>query len=161
MNRILQAAIVALAMLLVVPHEAAADITAFIGTTPTPGNRAVRGFALGVGLLIVGFEFEYAHASEDELEELPSLHTGSANVFVQTPVDIHGLKFYGTTGIGFYRERLVLRQETHYANNVGGGVKIHLAGPLRLRLDYRVFQLHGDPLFSTYQRVYAGATLSF
>ncbi|HYU80287.1 MAG TPA: hypothetical protein VEK56_14955 [Vicinamibacterales bacterium] len=151
----------ALAMLLIGPREAAADITAFIGVTPTPEMHAVQGFALGVGLLIVGFEFEYAHAAEDTVDELPSLHTGSANVFVQTPVEIHRLKFYGTTGVGFYRERLVLRQETHYANNVGGGVKIRLAGPLRLRIDYRVFQLHGNPLFSTYQRVYVGANLSF
>ena len=27
--------------------------------------------------------------------------------------------------------------------NVGGGVKVNLAGPLRLRFDYRIFTLAG------------------
>jgi hypothetical protein len=80
---------------------------------------------------------------------------------VQTPVEIHGMQFYGTTGGGVYRERLGLRQETHFATNVGGGAKIRLVGPLRLRLDYRIFRLQGEPLEQTYQRFYAGANLSF
>ncbi len=56
-----------------------------------------------------------------------------------------------------YRERLVTRQETHFATNIGGGVKIRLVGPLRVRADYRVFRLQGDPLHETYQRFYVGA----
>ena len=35
------------------------------------------------------------------------------------------------------------RPETNVGINVGGGVKMTLAGPLRLRLDYRVFTLKG------------------
>ena len=35
-------------------------------------------------------------------------------------------------------------QETGFGTNVGGGVKIDLVGPLRLRLDYRVFKLTDD-----------------
>ena len=38
--------------------------------------------------------------------------------------------------------------ETNVGVNVGGGVKMSLAGPLRLRLDYRVFTLKGTPLLS-------------
>jgi hypothetical protein len=45
--------------------------------------------------------------------------------------------------------------------NVGGGVKVNLAGPLRLRFDYRVFTLQGDPLHSNPQRFYAGLNLKF
>jgi hypothetical protein len=60
-----------------------------------------------------------------------------------------------------YRERLLTRQETHLTTNLGGGAKIRLAGPLRLRLDYRLFRLQGSPLHTTYQRFYAGANLAF
>ena len=149
------------AALLALPSPAAADITAFIGVTPTPESRAVRGLAFGFGLLIVGFEFEYANAVEDALENLPSLQTGSGNILLQTPGEIAGIQLYGTTGGGYYRERLQARQETNFGTNIGGGAKIRLAGPLRLRLDYRLFRLHGEPLHQTYQRFYAGVNLAF
>ena len=148
-------------VLLATPRPAHADITAFLGITPTPENRAVRGIALGFGVLIIGFEFEYSNAVEDEAEGLPSLTTGSGNLLVQTPIEVSGIQLYGTVGGGMYRERLVERQETHFTTNVGGGAKIRIAGPLRLRLDYRLFRLQGSPLHSTYQRIYAGANLGF
>lgn len=158
MRRILISTI-AVAMLLLFPGRAAADITAFIGITPTPENHAVRGLAFGFGLLIVGFEFEYSNASEDTLDALPSLQTGSGNILIQTPTS--GVQLYGTAGGGMYRERLAAHQETHFTTNVGGGAKMRLAGPLRLRLDYRVFRLQGSPLHSTYHRFYAGANVGF
>jgi hypothetical protein len=154
-------AIATLTLLIALPRQAAADVTAFIGLSPTPDTRSVRGVSLGFGLIIIGFEFEYAHAIEDEENLSPSLHTGAGNVLVQTPVEIAGIQFYGTVGGGFYRERLLEEQETQFATNIGGGAKIRLAGPLRLRVDYRVFRLRGSPLFETYQRVYAGANLKF
>ena len=149
------------AVLLGSPRPAAADVTAFIGITPTPENRALRGFAFGFGLLVIGFEFEYANAGEDLDEGLPSLRTGSGNVLFQTPIEFKGMQFYATTGGGIYRERLGDVQETHVGTNLGGGAKIRLAGPLRVRLDYRVFRLQGEPLHQTYQRFYAGANLAF
>jgi hypothetical protein len=149
------------AVLLGSSRNVSADVTAFVGLTPTPENHALRGFAFGVGLLVIGFEFEYANAVENELEGLPSLQTGSGNLLVQTPVEIKGMQFYATTGGGVYRERLATIRETHFGTNVGGGAKIRLAGPLRLRLDYRLFRLQGEPLHQTYQRFYAGANLAF
>jgi hypothetical protein len=143
------------------PRHAAADATAFIGMTPTPDSRLLRGFAFGFGVLVVGFEFEYANSLQDADEGLPSLVTGSANILLQTPIEVSGISLYGTAGGGLYRERLLARQETSLSTNVGGGAKIRLAGPLRLRLDYRVFRLQGDPLHQTYHRVYAGANLAF
>jgi hypothetical protein len=148
-------------LLLAIPRQAAADITAFVGITPTPENRALRGFAFGFGLLVVGFEFEYANTVEDSLEGLPGLQTASGNMLLQTPIEIAKTQFYATAGGGLFRERLLTQQETSYGTNVGGGAKIRLAGPLRLRLDYRLFRLQGDPLHETYQRFYAGANLSF
>ena len=67
-------------------------------------------------------------------------------MLLQTPVEIFRTQFYGTTGGGVYRERLGVRQETHFGTNVGGGAKIRLVGPLRVRLDYRIFRLQGEPL---------------
>ena len=47
------------------PRAASADITAFLGTNPTPVNRVTTGFGVGAGLVIVGFEFEYGHTREN------------------------------------------------------------------------------------------------
>ena len=84
-----------------------------------------------------------------------------ANVLFQTPFPIAGLQFYATTGAGGYRETLGERQETSAGLNTGAGVKISLLGPLRARVDYRVFKLRGEPLHSTVHRFYTGVNLNF
>jgi hypothetical protein len=153
-----------LAALVFVPAPLFADATAFIGVHTNPERQTLRGFAGGVTLLVVGFEGEYAQAGEDESAGVPSLLTISGNVFVQTPIPVFGTRFYATTGTGVYRERVdaVDHQETNVVFNTGGGAKITLAGPLRLRLDYRVFKLRGEPLRpSTVHRLYAGINLAF
>lgn len=144
-----------------VSTPAYADFTAFLGATRTPANRTARGLAVGIGLLIVGFEFEYSSTSEDEIVNAPSLRTGMGNLIVQTPIPVGGLQFYGTIGGGLYRERLGEIQETNLGTNLGGGVKLSLVGPVRLRLDYRVFNLLGSPLHARPQRFYAGLNLAF
>jgi hypothetical protein len=151
----------ALAALVLLPSTASADFTAFLGVNPTPSSRVVRGLSLGVGLVIVGFEFEYANTSEDLDELAPGLRTVMFNGLVQTPVPIAGMQFYATAGGGGYRETLNEVSETHVGINVGGGLKMTLAGPLGLRLDYRVFTLQGDPRHSKPQRFYAGLNLKF
>ena len=138
---------------------ARADITAFLGLSPTPDNHAVRGFGVGVGLLIVGFEFEYSKLSEDDFEQLPGLQTYAGNVLVQTPTS--GVQVYGTAGAQGYRENLAEFQETNWGTNIGGGAKIKLIGPVRVRLDYRIFRLQGSPIHDVYQRFYVGANLKF
>ena len=84
------------------------------------------------------------------------------NVLVQTPIPLAGLQFYATTGAGIYRERLgTTHRETNVAANTGGGVKISLLGPVKVRVDYRVFRLSGAPIHRTPQRVYVGLNLGF
>jgi opacity protein-like surface antigen len=146
---------------LLVPSRADADLTAFLGVNPTPVSRPVKGLAAGMGLLIVGFEFEYASTSDDTVKQAPSLKTYMGNGLLQTPFPIGGMQFYATAGGGVYRESLNDDTETHVGINVGGGVKMNLAGPLRLRLDYRVFTLQGSPRYSKPQRFYAGINLKF
>jgi hypothetical protein len=160
-NRSLLCGLLILTALLAAPLPASADFTAFIGSTTTPEHRFARGLAVGMGLVIVGFEFEYANTNEEEDDLVPGLRTFMFNGLLQTPFPIAGMQFYGTAGGGIYRERLLEDSETNFGLNVGGGVKLSLIGPLRLRLDYRVFTLSGNPLHSKPQRFYAGLNVKF
>ena len=150
-----------LIMFIAAATPAFADATAFIGSTATPANRQVKGFTIGIGLLVLGFEFEFAQTSETPAEAAPSLTTGMGNVLLQTPVPVAGIQFYLTSGGGVYRERLGTREETHLGLNAGGGAKISLVGPIRARLDYRVFRLRGEPLHQVVRRIYAGLNIGF
>ena len=142
-------------------HAAFADITLFLGTGTTPSNRQTRGLALGAGLLIVGFEFEYGNTNDDPQKGAPSLKTGMGNVLLQTPVAIARIQPYFTTGGGYYQEALGTRTDSGFGANTGGGAKISLAGPLRLRVDYRLFKLGSGALDSPAHRFYVGANLKF
>jgi opacity protein-like surface antigen len=148
-----------IALLLLVAAPARADVTGFIGANLTPTNRRVLGGALGIGLLVIGFEGEYAFTPDDPKASAPSLTTGMGNVLLQTPVAIFGVQPYFTTGAGLYRETLGTHQDTSFGFNTGGGVKITLIGPLRLRVDYRVFKLGSDALYSPAHRIYVGLNL--
>jgi len=149
------------AMVLFAAPPVWADATVFLGANLTPTNRAVRGGALGAGLLIIGFEGEYAFTPDDPEAAAPSLVTGSGNVLLQTPFAVLGLQPYVTTGAGLYREKLGTHQDTSFALNTGGGVKVSLVGPLRLRVDYRVFKLGSGALSSPAHRIYLGLNLKF
>ena len=152
---------IALAVSVLAATPASADITAFIGANTTPANRQVRGGALGFGLLIVGFELEYAFTPDAPSANAPSLKTGMGNVLLQSPTAFFGVQPYFTTGGGIYREELGLQQDTGFGLNTGGGVKVTLIGPVRLRVDYRVFKLGSGALSSPAHRIYAGLNLKF
>jgi len=151
--------VAALSMLTAVP--AFADLTGFVGTNTTPENRVTTGVAIGTGLLIVGIEFEYSATSDDKAEGAPSLKVGSGNFLLQTPVEFYGIQPYFTAGFGIYNESLALHSHTGVAPNLGGGAKITLIGPIRLRVDYRVFRLGDSALYSPARRIYAGLNLRF
>ena len=138
---------------------ARADLTAFLGANITPASRQALGAAVGTGLLIVGFEFEYAYSPDDLSAAAPSLKTGMGNVLLQTPAAIKGFQPYFTTGAGIYQEELGAHSDTGVGFNTGGGVKIDVAGPLRLRVDYRIFKLGSGALNSPAHRLYAGVNL--
>jgi opacity protein-like surface antigen len=149
------------AALLIVATPARADITAFLGANTTPENRQMRGVAVGVGFLIVAFEFEYAFTPDDPTASAPSLRTGMGNVLLQSPIAFMGVQPYFTTGGGLFRETLGTHTETNVGLNTGGGAKIALAGPIRLRVDYRVLKLGDGALYSPAHRIYAGINLKF
>ena len=154
------AAIFAAALFLCRP--AAADVTGFFGGSTTPQTRPAFGAAIGGSFAVIGWEAEYRYHTEDPGDFAPAIRTYMGNVFAQNPVPINGLTFYATIGGGIYDERLgEADSEINVGTNVGGGVKIDLSGPLRLRLDYRLFTLLGSPLYRSPQRFYVGLTLKF
>ena len=158
MKRILIIAGLALAAVVGRPSPASADITFFLGFSPTPESRSTKGFAAGVSMLIVGFEFEYANTSQRETVGAPALRTGMFNAMVMTPTKT---QLYVTAGAGFFRETLGTDRETNFGTNVGGGIKFSLVGRLQARVDYRVFALRGNPLYKNPQRFYMGLNFSF
>jgi hypothetical protein len=141
------------------PRPAAADLTFFAGASPSPTTRSAKGVAIGVGLVIVGFEFEYGKIVEDEPKGSPALTTGMGNLVVMTPTS--HVQLYLTTGGGIFHERWRDFTTTNVGTNVGGGIKMGLAGPFKLRVDYRVFRLNGTPIVKNVHRVYAGLALGF
>ena len=154
----------ALVLLLAAAWPARADLTVFAGLQNQPSIRPSTGISLGLGLLVVGWEVEVARVGEESEEGAPSVATGTGSLYVQNPIPINGMQFYGIAGAGLYRERLTrpsdIYQETNVHLAVGGGAKIALAGPLKLRLDYRIFKLR-NALRTNPQRIYAGLALSF
>ena len=82
-------------------------------------------------------------------------------MLLQTPVSFYGVQPYVTAGGGLYSETLGARNDLGLALNTGGGVKVTLAGPLRVRVDYRVFKVGSGALYSPAHRIYAGLNLKF
>ncbi len=149
-----------LGVLLAGAPRAEADLTAFLGSNTTPTNRPVRGLAVGMSLLLIGLEFEYSDTAADE-QDNARRHAGMFNVLAQTP-DVYGMQFYATAGAGLYREEGAELLEIGAATNTGGGVKVGLVGPLRMRFDYRVFLLRGESSPNkTHHRFYTGVNLAF
>jgi len=157
----MRAVLLAAVFLLGGPLRARADLTVFAGLHTAPQTRPATGISVGLGLLLLGWEVEVARATEQRADLVPSLSTGTASLYVQNPIPISGMQFYAIAGAGVYRERLdVIYQQTDVHLAFGGGVKIGLAGPVKLRLDYRFFTLR-EALSENPQRAYAGLTLSF
>ena len=150
----------AFVLLLMWAVPARADLTVFAGLQGSPVIRPATGISLGFGVLVVGWEVEIARVTE-ELEDIaPSIAAGTGSVYVQNPIPIGGVQLYAIAGAGLYRERLGVVEQTDVHLALGGGAKVALAGPLKLRLDYRYFRLR-DALEPDAQRLYAGLTLGF
>jgi len=160
MTRLRAVALTAL-LTVVCATPAFADITGFIGANTTPKSRHAQGFAVGAGLLFLGIEFEYSSTPDDLLAGAPALHTYMGNALFQAPFAIYGFQPYFTTGAGVYHETLEPFEKNGFGYNVGGGVKISLIGPVRLRVDYRVFTLGEEAIESPVHRIYAGLNLKF
>ena len=161
MRHVRAIALVAFGLLILAPASADADATLFLGATTSPANRTAKGLAIGAGLLVVGFEFEYADSTDDVTARAPSLKTGMGNLLLQSPFAVAGIQPYFAIGGGVYQEELGSVSNTGFAASTGGGVKVNLLGPIRLRVDYRVLTLKNGAVVSPAHRVYAGLNLKF
>jgi len=124
------------------------NLTAFAGAAMTPDAHAVSGIGVGVRPQPgpVSIEFEYSRSQIDRARSVPSIMTLAANFLVQVPVRQSRFELYGAFGLGFY----VLQPDRQSGDadsawNFGGGAKVTLAGPVKLRMDYRVFRLAPIP----------------
>ena len=115
-----------------------------------------------MGLLIVAFEFEYADTSEDPPATAPGAQDRHGQrAAADAGADLRRFSRTSRPAAGSIAKTLGAHEETGVGTNVGGGVKISLAGPLRLRVDYRVFKLGSGALNSPAHRFYAGLNLKF
>jgi opacity protein-like surface antigen len=150
----------AIAILLGASVPARADLTIFAGLQGSPSIRPTTGISLGFGVLLVGWEVEIARVTEELEDRAASIAAGTGSVYVQNPVPISGVQLYAIAGAGIYREHLGTLEQTDVHLALGGGAKVKLAGPLKVRLDYRYFRLR-DAMEPDAQRLYAGLTLGF
>jgi hypothetical protein len=95
--------------------------------------------------------------------------TITVNALVRTPLRIHGSQIYALGGFGLYGESGGGRGSGEVgAKDIGAGTTIPLGGPLKLRLDYRVYFLGraddaspGSPISHHPQRLSAAFSLAF
>lgn len=138
-----------------------ADLTVFAGRM-APAGGTTGGVSLGISLRPVGMEFEYAGTTANRTATRPALQTGLFNLLVSAPLrSDDGIRIYVLVGGGAYRERFDEHTRTGLAVNAGGGITVSLAGPFRVRVDYRLFALRGGLFHRRPRRVYTGLDLAF
>jgi hypothetical protein len=147
-------------------REAPINATAFAGAAMTPDPHVAIGIAVGVRPrpTPVSLEFEYSRSGSDPAERVPAIVTFSGNWLLQFPAQPSRYEFYGTLGVGVYVLSLDSKgSEPDSVWNFGGGAKITLAGPLKLRVDYRAFRLAPIPgeYHSNEHRLYLGIVAGF
>jgi hypothetical protein len=141
-----------------------ADLNAF--TSLATGTRPTFGWSFGRANEAVGFEVEYA-GFPSARDARPLIGTIGASAIIQMPPRHNGIRWYGTVGFGIYGESLADRGGSSGNNRNGGvGVKLPLAGLLKVRVDYRYFRLHADepgtrPQHTDSHRLSAGLTIAY
>jgi hypothetical protein len=150
------------ALFVMLPMSARADVTVLVGVMSVGGPRPAVGWAFSYCPSVVGFEIEYFGTPGGATTDHSSAGGIFASLIVQ-PATTSNLQFFAIAGFGIFDHG----GGVYNATNVGGGVKIRIVGPLRLRLDYRLFVLgdlqDGDrgPTTKYPQRFSAGLQLVF
>lgn len=156
-------------ILLAAAAPAFADATLLLGLQTTSAPRPTVGVSWGRWPGTAGFEVEYSGSVGKATLAKPSVGTIFVNALVQTPLQVRGARVFALGGFGLYGEQGGGRGSGEVsAKDVGVGVKIPLAGALKLRLDYRVYLLGraddaspGSPISRHPRRLSAAFTLGF
>ena len=149
---------------------AAAEGTLLFGLQTTSAPHPTVGVAWGRWPGTVGFELEYAGSIGKKSPSAPAVATITVNALVRTPLRVHGCQVYALGGFGVYGEVTSDGRGSGEvgARDIGGGTTIPIGGPLKLRLDYRVYFLGraddaspGSPISRHPQRLAAAISLAF
>lgn len=143
------------------PPDPPVSITACAGVTMGFGAHPSSGFAVALKPHPgpVSLEFEYLRGRPHPVATGSGIATFAGNILVQPLHQRSRFQFYGTFGVGVYSLVRDYQGSTDSARNVGGGAKVTLAGPLKLRMDYRAFFLAGGE--SNQHRFYVGIVAGF
>ena len=154
--------------LLATAAPARADATLFAGALSAGGGRSVVGGSIGLFARetrsVIGFEIDYTRTLGGARTTSPRISTFGGSLLVQVPIVDRRMNAYAAFGGTLYQEATPDDKSAGGAFNVGGGVKVTLAGPLKLRLDYRFFRVRfvEASTGSTHpQRVTIGLALAF
>jgi hypothetical protein len=134
-------------LLLAGARPAMADATVFAGTIATGTQRRVVGGAFGFFPRatggVTGFEVEVMRTLGEAARGHYDLDGGGASLIVQWNALSRRVKFFGLGGGGVYSGTIGENDQFGgvFAGHAGGGVKVAIAGPLNVRLDYRVYFL--------------------
>jgi hypothetical protein len=140
-RRLLNGAAWLVVFVLMNPLSARADATVLWGLMSVDALRPSFGFSFGHRPSAVGFEIEYLSTLGQTTPGDYSAGGAFASLIVQA-VTISNVQIFAVGGVGIWAEGFAgKRTGVLNAGNVGGGVLVALAGPLRLRLDYRLFLL--------------------
>ena len=162
----------ALIGLLATAGPASADATVYAGAVTGGGSRSVVGGAIGffpreTGA-VIGFEIDHMRTIGGVTPSRPRIESSGGALLVQVYVVPRRFQAYGALGGGVFSQDGGDQTAAGIAANFGGGIKITLAGPLRIRLDYRLFVLSQNPdqslealSYKHPQRVTAGLALAF
>lgn len=145
----------------------------YVGTLMSGGPRTVVGFSVGSfprsAGSVLGLELDYVRTTGDRVPGRSYISIFGGSLLVQSNVIARRLQIYGAGGGGLYGEAYIDGPGSGEVGclNIGGGVKITAAGPLKIRVDYRLFFLGDSPDSSLEhihrhpQRVVAGVGLAF
>ena len=115
---------------------------------------------------MLGFEIEVARSLGEGSPRRHRVETTGASFIVQSSPASEPRQFYVLMGLSVYGETRDSDNELDegLAAHVGGGVKFVIAGPLRLRIDYRIHIPDKDnfnPHIGHPSRLAAGIALPF
>jgi hypothetical protein len=147
---------------------------AILSFGPTISTQTRPTVAVSVGTFIehsfLGWELEIVDTRGNTKPGRLSMGTIGASFLVQSPVRRERLRVYGAVGFGVFGGDLPDGRASGEVSskNFGGGLKLKLAGPLLMRVDYRLVRLgeapDADPAFyehTQFQRVLVGVGLAF
>lgn len=127
------------------PPDSPVSITAFGGVARVFGLHPATGVAVALKPHPgpVSLEFEYSRSRPGPVVSGSGIATFAGNILVQPSRQRSRFQYYGTFGVGLYALMRDYQGSTDSARNIGRGAKVTLAGPWKLRMDYRAFLLAG------------------